>query len=403
MKLFQWFKRKKGVSEELDGREKAEGEQGEELAGPIFIKQKIFRAESEEEISQFMDTAVSQLSEAEKALDEAKAEYESITNGLKDIQLITDVPPEIAVELAVAAEKIMELNAEREQFQKSPSKITEEQYLRMDGYGEEIREIMKKMDEDEKYSQLIQNDMQHLEGEKASIRYEMDGIEDRLYLLSKLAGWMVFLLAVTVAFFIITTLGLGENYNMIVYIMLAVIGIALVFIFTFHQQKRRELKLSERKLNKAIGLLNRAKVRYVNITNSIEYQYEKYKVNSAYELNHIWGIYLETKRERELYRNSSRELHDAETAMLSILADFHLNDPRIWVHRAAAILDSREMVEVRHEMNVRRQKLRKAMEYNRNIIDQTNNSIKEFARVNKRYAEEIMKRIKMQRKGQKDT
>ncbi len=101
------------------------------------------------------------------------------------------------------------------------------------------------------------------------------------------------------------------------------------------------------------------------------------------------------KRERELYRNSSKELHDAETELIAILSDFQLLDPRIWVHRSTALLDEREMVEVRHDLNVRRQKLRKNMEYNKQVAENTGKSIQDFAKMNSGYANEIMSLVRL--------
>ncbi len=39
-----------------------------------------------------------------------------------------------------------------------------------------------------------------------------------------------------------------------------------------------------------------------------------------------------------------------------------MKDSEIWIYQPTAILDSREMVEVRHRLNVRRQKLRERMQ-----------------------------------------
>ena len=43
---------------------------------------------------------------------------------------------------------------------------------------------------------------------------------------------------------------------------------------------------------------------------------------------------------------------------------YQIADPEVWIYQPTAILDSREMVEVRHRLNVRRQKLRERMEIN---------------------------------------
>lgn len=399
MKLFGWFK-KKGREEELQDK-KTLGEYIEDMEKPALVVPVPFKAESGEEIESFVQNALMQMDIANKAVEDSRDEYEAVTNSLRDIQIITDIPPEAKAELAAAAEKIRELSREREAYQKSPNKIPEEQYQRMESYGEDIREIMKRLDDDEKYAVTIKGDMQAIDGEKAEIRYEIEECQDRLELYKRMTGWVLGMLGAVAVFTIVNMLMLESAFDVWIYGGLTGIGVLLAVIFAKQQERRRELRLQERKLNRAISLLNRAKVRYVNIRNSIDYQHIKYGVESAYELNHIWGIYLEMKRERELYRHSSRELHDAETELISILSDYQLIDPRIWVHRSAALLDDRDMVEVRHELNTRRQKLRKSMEYNRQVADSTSRSIQDFARMNQAYAEEIMNMVRYKSLGDK--
>lgn len=392
MKLFGWWKKNK--KDDLKEK-KTIGEYIDDMERPSLLVPVPYRVGSAEEIEGFVGNAISQIDIANKAVEDAKDEYEAVTNSLRDVQIITEIPKEARRELAAAAERIIELSIERENYQKSPNKIPEEQYLKMESYGEDIRDMMKRLDDDEKYAEVIKEDMKVLEGEKGEIRYEIDEIQDKLELYKKLMGWVIGALGAVVVFTGVNISMWEGQYNVWIYGMLAFIGVTLAAIFAKQQEERKELRYQERKMNRAISLLNKAKVRYVNIRTSIDYQHLKYGVESAYELNHIWGIYLEMKRERELYRNSSKELHDAETELIAILSDFQLLDPRIWVHRSAALLDEREMVEVRHDLNVRRQKLRKNMEYNKQVAENTGKSIQDFAKMNSGYANEIMSLVRL--------
>ena len=392
MKLFGWWKKNK--KDDLKEK-KTIGEYIDDMERPSLLVPVPYRVGSAEEIEGFVGNAISQIDIANKAVEDAKDEYEAVTNSLRDVQIITEIPKEARGELAAAAERIIELSIERENYQKSPNKIPEEQYLKMESYGEDIRDMMKRSDDDEKYAEVIKEDMKVLEGEKGEIRYEIDEIQDKLELYKKLMGWVIGALGAVVVFTGVNISMWEGQYNVWIYGMLAFIGVTLAAIFAKQQEERKELRYQERKMNRAISLLNKAKVRYVNIRTSIDYQHLKYGVESAYELNHIWGIYLEMKRERELYRNSSKELHDAETELIAILSDFQLLDPRIWVHRSAALLDEREMVEVRHDLNVRRQKLRKNMEYNKQVAENTGKSIQDFAKMNSGYANEIMSLVRL--------
>ncbi len=392
MKLFGWWKKNK--KDDLKEK-KTIGEYIDDMERPSLLVPVPYRVGSAEEIEGFVGNAISQIDIANKAVEDAKDEYEAVTNSLRDVQIITEIPKEARGELAAAAERIIELSIERENYQKSPNKIPEEQYLKMESYGEDIRDMMNRLDDDEKYAEVIKEDMKVLEGEKGEIRYEIDEIQDKLELYKKLMGWVIGALGAVVVFTGVNISMWEGQYNVWIYGMLVFIGVTLAAIFAKQQEERKELRYQERKMNRAISLLNKAKVRYVNIRTSIDYQHLKYGVESAYELNHIWGIYLEMKRERELYRNSSKELHDAETELIAILSDFQLLDPRIWVHRSAALLDEREMVEVRHDLNVRRQKLRKNMEYNKQVAENTGKSIQDFAKMNSGYANEIMSLVRL--------
>ena len=56
----------------------------------------------------------------------------------------------------------------------------------------------------------------------------------------------------------------------------------------------------------------------------------------------------------------------------------------------AALLDKREMVEMRHELILRRQKLREQMDYNREVADTARKEIMDVAQKYPAYASEIM-------------
>ncbi|MBR1692022.1 MAG: hypothetical protein IJ711_04530, partial [Lachnospiraceae bacterium] len=70
-----------------------------------------------------------------------------------------------------------------------------------------------------------------------------------------------------------------------------------------------------------------------------------------------------------------------------------LHDPLIWTRQAEAILDSREMVEVRHNLITRRQKLRRQMDYNQQLAQNAQEEVKQLAGLYPQYAPEIMEMV----------
>ena len=80
----------------------------------------------------------------------------------------------------------------------------------------------------------------------------------------------------------------------------------------------------------------------------------------------------------------------ATDQLTGILAGIGMRDAEIWQNQLEALFNPKEMVEVRHNLNVRRQKLREQMEYNIKKVDEAKKNIAECAKQNPQYADEIM-------------
>ena len=56
------------------------------------------------------------------------------------------------------------------------------------------------------------------------------------------------------------------------------------------------------------------------------------------------------------------------TKLVRLLKRYRLYDANVWVNQSSALVDKKEMVEVKHNLIVRRQKLRSRIEYNADSI-----------------------------------
>lgn len=147
----------------------------------------------------------------------------------------------------------------------------------------------------------------------------------------------------------------------------------------------------ENGINKIILLQNKVKIRYVNNTNLLDYLQLKYGVGSAKELMELWNHYRAEKAERENLRKAERDLDQNERELLQMLKCYQIKDPAIWLHQTEAILDRKEMVEIRHNLIIRRQSLRRRMEYNKEVVaGGSQKEIKELVEKYPQYTKEIM-------------
>ena len=60
--------------------------------------------------------------------------------------------------------------------------------------------------------------------------------------------------------------------------------------------------------------------------------------------------------------NTNEELEYFNDKLMLLLHRYRLYDTKVWIYQTQALLDKKEMVEVKHELLVRRQKLRATME-----------------------------------------
>ena len=119
----------------------------------------------------------------------------------------------------------------------------------------------------------------------------------------------------------------------------------------------------------------------------------KYKVNSGKELLTIWEKYQKEKEERSRDIENREELEYQKRALISILRRYQLHDPEIWIHQPAALLDPKEMVEIRHGLVDRRQKLRTQMEYNKGLVTNGQKEIKDVIENYPQYEDEILEMV----------
>ena len=119
-----------------------------------------------------------------------------------------------------------------------------------------------------------------------------------------------------------------------------------------------------KKINKATTLLNRVKIKYINNRSLLDYDRAKFQVKDSAEFEKIWQEYVRAKEYERKFQENTKQLQLVQDQLLELLRDNHVVTPDIWLSQTLAIIDPKEMVEVRHALNIRRQKLRERMAEN---------------------------------------
>ena len=192
-----------------------------------------------------------------------------------------------------------------------------------------------------------------------------------------------------------------EHIGMFITVVILALTLSLG-LFAYLKSTERKVYVTEVKLNKATALLNKYKIKYVNAVNVLEYEYSKYAVKSAFELEQKFQAYVEMKDEQRKILEITSNLNEAEAELTDILRQLGVIDTHIWIGQVKAILNPKEMVEVRHNLSIRRQKLREQIEYNESRIEDARNNIKNVTKKNKVHAKEAMQVLEIYEKRHKN-
>lgn len=338
----------------------------------------------------YVRSCLEQIEEASKEMDELTAEYSMVTSYLTDMEEVEALPQEEKKLIAERAEKVVNLLGEQKRFQKSASRMSDQDYKRMERIQEEMPEGYEKVKECEEYHELVKNDLVRLSGERHAYYYRKNELRA---LIENTRGIAVIAMIATVtACVILLILQVSLELNVkIGYLLTAGFGaLSLTFLYVKHTDAIKELKRLELAINKLILLQNRVKIRYVNNTNLLDYYYIKFNIESSTQLKELWDLFIVEREERAKIEKANEELDFYSGGLLTLLGRYHIKDPSIWIHQAEALLDNKEMVEIRHDLIVRRQKLRKQMEYNKGIADMAHAEVKDLVVAYPKYAQEIL-------------
>lgn len=348
------------------------------------------KTETLEQKKQAVENACDRINNANIRIKELKPEYQAVNSYLTDIQLIEDMPETNSKKVEELAKKIVVIDKDRRDFGRAMKKISSVQFGHMRECEENISEILKTMAEDEKYCESVKTDMKYLEAEKAGLKYEIKVLKERLYLINSASKIGIAAFAVLMIVFLIINYQFKKDTSVYIYLMVGITAIFATVIYLVHNQSVIELQAAELKMNRAIGLLNKIKIKYVNIASRLSYSYEKHGVKSAMQLNQIWGAYITQKKEHEVYNRASARLIEVEDELTTMLKNVGVRDTSVWISQAGAFIDKSQLYELKKTLGDRREKLKKSMDYNMDTIEKAREEIKRIILSDKENSTELM-------------
>lgn len=335
-----------------------------------------------------------QIVDATYQMEDLRAEYDMVTSYFTDIQTIEELPQNIKQEIMDIAQKIAYLENETSQFLHSDDRISDENFRMIQGI-ENLTEVFGQLKDLEDMDMKIKRDLKNLEAEKNSQEYLQDSIEERQ---AKIRMFLIGFGAVSVLLVVtLAVIGILADTNLVIpilLILLVIAGMAALSVITYRNMSY-EFKMSQMRENRAINLMNKVKIKYINNTSTLDYLYSKYNIKSLRELEYLYDQYLIMVDEVRQYQKTAGDLREFSDNLSKLLFAHGVKDPDIWTKQFLALIDNREMVEVKHSLNVRRQKLREQIAYNEELRLSGLKDIREMLKANPELREQVKRELEI--------
>ena len=302
-----------------------------------------------------------QLVDVTYQMEDLKREYKLVTSYLIDIQKIDELPIDLANEIRETARRIEMLDKSRQTYLQSENLLPMEDFNLLQRFEDEIPETVKRLNDMEMRDSMLKSDMSHLEGEKEDLKYMREEFSGNIHHVRGIVSVVFVLFFITMAVLGIVALTTRANVLLPALIAGAVLMLAFAISYVRYIDLKNEIKITDAKLKRAVSLLNKVKAKYIQNTSTVEYIYEKYNVNSCKQLEYNWALYNQMLHDAMKYSQANTDFRLICDELVDQLSRIGLADPLVWPKQIDALLDHREMVEIKHSLNQRRQKLREQL------------------------------------------
>ncbi len=384
-KFLQWQKKKFHRANDY--------EENEEDWNDTELRREYINFHDSKQRKEYVVSCLERLGTASDKIDELSGEYNLVTAYLQDIEEIEALPKEIRVQIDYDAKKIVAADRERVRYLDNKNHMPDDKYEKLQRMEDEVPDGIRKMKKEEEYQVLVKKDLSRLDSEKYAYLYRLDEVDNAIANIKGMTGICLGALAVCVVMLLIMQFGFEMDTAIGYLIVVAAAAITLTVLFVKYSDASKEMDTVENCIGKIITLQNKVKIRYVNNKQLLDYLYLKYGVSKANELEELWNKYSEEKNERKKFEKAQEDLTFYKKSLVTNLAKYRIRDAEIWIKQAIALVEPREMVEIRHELISRRQALRRQMESNKILAEKAQEEVKDLSNAYPLYTEEIMEMV----------
>ncbi len=350
--------------------------------------------EDPKKLEHYILDSCEQIIASTKAMERQKMEYRIVTQYLNDIKTIENLPKEQSKDLRNTASRICELEENLVNARAIQRNITDEQFEVISAEEEDMPGIINRFASDEIYQAKLKRNLSYLEGEKSRWEIEREELKTQNKLFKNMA--MAILVSFITLLILLIAMYQVSNTDISTWIfaVLFICAVSGFVVFLRQNTIAKENKIAIIHLNQAISMLNVERMKYVNVTNSVEYSKDKYSVTNSAELQYVWEQFQDKLRDQQRYVQNNEDLDFYNTKLEKLLSSIGLADDKIWLNQVNALVDRQDMADCRHRLVMRRKKIRDRLDDHRRIVKEERDEIDRLMTSHEHYLPEIQEIIK---------
>lgn len=338
----------------------------------------------------YIRSLVEQVKNASEQIDSFSVEYNIVTDTLKDMDELEALPRAELEDLRETAKLLIDVEKECGHYNEIKHLMTEGQFQAMELFSTNMPAAYDDLCAAETQRGYIKDDLKKLDNEKHGYIYRNAELKNSIENSRGMLMICLFAAVVCIAMLLILQFGFGMDTRVGYMVTALAIAIAAAAIYIKFSDSTKELVSVNKAINRIILLQNTVKIRYINNKNLLDYLYMKYNTTSAKELWKVWELYESEKELRKKHADDEMQLSLVQTEFKKKLSKYHLHDVDTWIFNPQAVMDHKEMVEIRHTHILRRQKLRARLDYNKKLAKEAQTELKQLVKEYPRYGQEVM-------------
>jgi hypothetical protein len=208
----------------------------------------------------------------------------------------------------------------------------------------------------EKQQRILKQDLGHLEGEKAELVYMRNLLESGLRFVKRFACVAIAAFGFMAMFLGYMSMIQGDPIFVPTTALVLLSIVVCTLLYLFDRRLRFELRLNNKRQQRAVELLNKKNVVYAYYTNFLRYEYGKYKVRNAQALKTTLSDYKTYKQTTARIDALRRIMYETEAELEKLLQAKKIDAGRFTIEHFARTVNVVDKIDYARELTAQKEK-----------------------------------------------